>query len=107
MGSFDLFYENIKFKIIEYDDENATYMCSFVISISGDFMQNNIPENLIPGNTMVLYHKKNPEIWVVNLLSVDHFDDIRYGLNMHGLCTFVLSSKSAQCGTCEYGIELV
>lgn len=105
--SFDLSYENFKFKIVERDDENATYTCSFVTALSEDFMQNNIPEELIPGNRMVLHHKKNSEVWAVTLLSVVYDDEIRYDFNMSGSCTFVLYSKSAQYGIYEFGIGLV
>ena len=105
--TFDLFYENFKFKILDKDDENATYDCSFVASISDDFMQNNIPEELVPGNRIALYNKKDSELWVVMMTSVVYNDDLRYDLNMSGSCTFVLFSKSAQYETYESAIGLV
>ena len=99
--------DNIRFKVV--DKEGDEYTCNFVAKLSEDFMQNNIPDDLVPGNELVLHNVNDDELWVVVVTAVVYDDGggDRYGLSIYGSCTFQLFSKSARCETYESGIGLI
>lgn len=104
---FDLFFNNIKFKILFGDEDNDEYVCSFVATMSDDFMENNVPEELTPGNRLLLFNSPNHEYWDVMIKSVVYDGETNYNLNIRGSCTFQLFSRSAQSGTYGSCIGLV
>ncbi len=101
----DFKYKNITFKLIDKDEVNCEYTCDFTVKLSEDFMENNVPDVLFPGNILQIYNTKDSELWNVEILAMSYSDNATYyGLSIQGSCTFRLSSKSVQSEICGFGI---